>query len=84
MKSSIKKLLDGTITPEQILRDHVVLITTKDGKQSNKDTVISKELIDLIIIDIKDGDSSRRPAYYDEEENVVKNGIKFRSLDGTD
>jgi len=84
MKSSIKALMEGEKTVQEILRDHLVLITCVGDKPPNKETTICKDLIDLVIEDLRRGDNIPRMCYFDKESNTIKNGINFRSPDGNE
>ena len=72
--------MNGEKTIQAILRDHLAVITCVNDPQPNENTVIDPELIKVIIQDFLDwgGNSGRRPCYYDEEDNVIRDGIKFR------
>lgn len=80
MKSNIKALMEGKMTPQEIIRDHLLLFTSEDDPRPNDKTTICPELVKLIIQDFKDwGGLGRRLCYYDKESNQIKNGIPFRN-----
>ena len=70
--------MDGTMTPQEIVRNYLVLITCQGDEPTNENTTIDPELTELIIEDIRKGDIIPRPCYFDSENNVIRNGINFR------
>jgi len=79
MKSSIKALMEGEKTVQQIVRDHIACITCVNDPEPDENTTIDPELIQTIIESLKKyGGMGRWPAWYDSETNTIQAGINFR------
>ena len=82
MKSNLEALMDGEMTCQQIIRDYITLVLGGGDKSPDENTIVDPELVELIIKDLKNGQSlPYRMCYYDREDNVIRNGIQFRIPD---
>lgn len=71
--------MEQSLNIQQILDECLVLITSRGQKQPDKDTTIDPELMKLILQDLESKHRpGRRPCFFDEKENVIRNGIDFR------
>ena len=71
------------MTVQQVIDDHLVLITGQGDPQPNETTSIDPELIQAVIGDLRIGGFGRRICYFDKETNSIKDGIQFRKRSET-
>ena len=83
VKSMIKALRAGNLTPAEIIREHLLVVCSK-GEAPGINTRISEEVIKGVIKDFESWGGQCPPhlVRYDQVTDTIRDGMRFRKKHG--